>query len=69
MQLFNIMLKPAGAAGYIAAARLTLDETPARGAEIVVELAGQIIRGTVEEIFIPPGCDEHCIATIFASAA
>ena len=69
MQLFNIMLKPAGAAGYVAAARLTLDEMPARGAEIVVELAGQIIRGTVEEIFVPPGCDEHCTATIFASAA
>ena len=69
MQIFNLMLKPAGGAGYVAAGQLTLDGTPGRGAGIAIEFEGRALTGTVDELFIPPGCDEHCIATIFASAA
>jgi len=69
MQVFNIMLKPAGAAGYVAAGQIALDDPPVRGAGIAIEFEGRVLAGTVDELFIPPGCDEHCIATIFASAA
>jgi hypothetical protein len=69
MQIFNIMLKPAGAAGYVAAGQLALDDPPLRGASIAIEFEGRTLASRVDELFVPPGCDEHCIATIFASAA
>jgi hypothetical protein len=68
MPIFNVMLKPPGAQSYVAAGRIELADAPADGAAIALDYEGRAIRGTVDRLFIPPGCDEHCIGTIFASA-
>ena len=69
MQLFNVMLRGKGESGYAAAGRLELAAKPRRGEEIAVEREGRVVRGTIDELYIPPGCDEHCMGTIFASAS
>ena len=68
MHVFNVMLKPAGAQSYVAAGRVELADPPADGAVIALDHEGRPVRGTVDRLFIPPGCEEHCIGTIFASA-
>ena len=65
--IFTVMLRPRGAASYVEAGRLTFEGAPGRGAEIDIAIAGRAARGVIDEVFIPPGCEEHCIGTIFAS--
>jgi hypothetical protein len=66
---FAVMLRPHGAAGYEAAGRCGLTAMPVRGASLALTtFDGRAIAGTVDEVFIPPGCDEHCTGTLFISA-
>jgi hypothetical protein len=36
---------------------------------IEVDCDGRKLRGFVEAIFIPPGCEENCIGTVFLAEA
>jgi hypothetical protein len=65
--LFTIMVRASGAAAYVAASRCALEAAPARGEAINLTLEGRTIRGVVDELFIPPGCEEHCVGTVFVS--
>jgi len=62
------MLRAAGAPDFKPAGEATLAALPAQGAVLEIARSGGRIRGTVEAIFIPPGCEEHCIATVFVAA-
>ena len=65
---FQIMLRAAGAADFKRAGAARLDAAPLRGS--VIEIAcddGRILRGLVDAIFIPPGCEENCVGTVFLS--
>ena len=42
---------------------------PARGQAIEFAYGGRSVRGTVDALFIPPGCEENCIGTVFVSEA
>jgi hypothetical protein len=42
-----------------------LETQPPRGALIEVDCDGRKLRGLVEAVFIPPGCEENCIGTMF----
>lgn len=66
---YQIMLRTHGTADFkrVGAARLAAQ--PARGAVIDVECAGRQLRGVVDAVFIPPGCEENCVGTIFLSEA
>jgi len=46
---------------------MALAGTPARGAEIAIEHAGRTVSATVDALFIPPGCEENCVGTVFVT--
>jgi hypothetical protein len=65
---FLIMLRAAGAADFKRAGPARLAAAPVRGS--VIEIAcddGRMLRGVVDAIFTPPGCEENCIGTVFLS--
>jgi hypothetical protein len=66
---YQIMLRAHGAADFKRAGQASLGAQPARGAVIEVECGGRKLRGVVDALFIPPGCEENCVGTIFLSEA
>ncbi len=62
---FHILVMAKGSAHFVKAGQITMHDEPPRGAEIVIEEDGRMIRGRVDQVHIPPGCDEHCLGTIF----
>ena len=62
---YHIMLRPTGAADFRRAGSVRLATQPPQGALLEVEEGGCRRRGIVEAVFIPPGCEENCIGTIF----
>jgi hypothetical protein len=66
---YHIMLRASGAADFRRAGSVRLEAQPPRGAVIEVNCDGRKLRGFVEAIFIPPGCEENCIGTMFLAEA
>jgi hypothetical protein len=66
---YHIMLRGRDAADFRRAGSVRLEMQPARGTVIEVECDGRKLRGFVEAIFIPPGCEENCIGTVFLAEA
>ena len=66
---YHIMLRAAGAADFRRAGVAQLDAAPQRGSVIELACEGRRLRGLVEAIFIPPGCEENCVGTIFLAEA
>lgn len=64
---YQIMLRARGAADFKRVGPARLGAMPARGAVIEISCAGQVLRGVVDAIFIPPGCEENCVGTVFLS--
>jgi hypothetical protein len=62
---YNILVMPKGSLHYVTAGRKTMPEAANPNTEIDVVLAGRAIRGVIAQIYTPPGCDEHCIGTLF----
>ena len=62
---YHIMLRANGAADFRRAGSVRLETQPPRGAVIEVNWEARALRGTVEAVFIPPGCEENCIGTLF----
>jgi hypothetical protein len=65
--VFAVMLRSHGAADYQPVGNRELETAPARGTAIAFDRDGRTVRGTVAAIFIPPGCEENCIGTVFVS--
>jgi len=66
---YHIMLRARGAPDFRRAGSVRLDAQPPRGSIIEVHRAGRPLRGLVEAVFIPPGCEENCIGTLFVAEA
>jgi hypothetical protein len=66
---FAVMLRTKGSAGYVTAGHAALAAQPSRGETIELAHCGRSVRGTVDALFIPPGCEENCIGTLFVSEA
>ncbi|HXE30099.1 MAG TPA: hypothetical protein VN656_16385 [Stellaceae bacterium] len=66
---YHIMLRASGAADFRRAGSVRLEAQPPRGSVIEVDCDGRKLRGFVEAIFIPPGCEENCIGTLFLAEA
>jgi hypothetical protein len=64
---YTILLRSPGASDYRPAGHFQLATAPVSGKAIAFERDGQAVCGTVDEVFIPPGCDENCIGTVFVS--
>jgi|KBSMisStaDraftv2_1062788.scaffolds.fasta_scaffold2886552_2 hypothetical protein len=62
---YHIMLRANGAADFRRAGSVRLEAQPPRGSVIEVDCEGRTLRGFVEAVFIPPGCEENCIGTVF----
>lgn len=67
--IFNILLMSAGSGHYAKAGQTALPAPPRPGEAIAIDLEGRQIRGIVDQVYIPPGCDEHCIGTLFLHEA
>lgn len=66
---YNILVMAKGSAHYAKAGQKTLAAAPRVSASIALEFDGKTIRGVIAQIYTPPGCDEHCIGTLFVRAA
>ncbi len=66
---YHIMLRASGAADFRRAGSVRLETQPPRGSVIEVSCDGRTLRGFVEAVFIPPGCEENCIGTVFLAEA
>jgi hypothetical protein len=64
---YQIMWRASSAADFKRAGPALIPTQPVRGAMIEVECSGQLLRGVVDAIFIPPGCEENCVGTVFLS--
>ena len=65
---YHIMLRASGAADFQRAGAVRLETMPGQGTVIEFVHEGAVLRGTVEAVFIPPGCEENCIGTVFLAA-
>jgi len=61
------MLRARGVADFQRLGPRQFGSAPTRGAIVDLPHDGQTIRARVAEIFIPPGCEENCIGTVFLS--
>ncbi|HWE71989.1 MAG TPA: hypothetical protein VG328_02435 [Stellaceae bacterium] len=66
---YHIMLRVRDGVDFRRAGSVRLATQPPRGTVIEVECEGCWLRGIVEAIFIPPGCEENCIGTVFLAEA
>ncbi|HEX4191531.1 MAG TPA: hypothetical protein VHY80_00475, partial [Stellaceae bacterium] len=66
---YHIMLRARDAVDFRRAGSVRLAIQPPRGTVIEVECDGRTLRGSVEAIFIPPGCEENCVGTVFLAEA
>lgn len=62
---YHVMLRAAGATDFHRAGVAQLDAAPRQGSVIELSCDGRALRGLVEAVFIPPGCEENCVGTIF----
>lgn len=63
---YNVLLMARGGNHYVKAGQKIMTTAPARDAVIDLVLDGRTVTVIVEHIHTPPGCDEHCIGTLFA---
>jgi len=66
---YHIMLRAGGAADFRRAGSVRLAAQPARGTMVEIDCEGRRLRGLVEAVFVPPGCEENCIGTLFLAEA
>jgi hypothetical protein len=62
---YHIMLRTKDAADFRRAGAIRLDSQPPQGTALDIEYDGRALRGLIEAVFIPPGCEENCIGTLF----
>jgi hypothetical protein len=62
---FHVLLRAAGAGDFKRAGTVRLETVPTQGSAIAIECEGRRLRGVVTTVIIPPGCDEHCVGTVF----
>ena len=66
---YNILIMTRGSAHYAKAGQKTLAAPLQAAAAIELDFAGRRIRGVVAQVYTPPGCDEHCLGTLFVREA
>ena len=66
---YNILVMAKGSAHYAKVGQKTLGAAPRASASIELEVGGKTVRGIIAQIYTPPGCDEHCIGTLFVREA
>jgi len=62
---YNILLKRIGTAHYAKAGRKIAAAEPQPAAMIEIACGDTVVHGVVDHVYTPPGCDEHCIGTLF----
>jgi len=66
---YNLLVKATGGGHYVKAGQWTAPGAPHEKAEIELTLDGRALHGVIDQVYTPPGCDEHCIGTLFISEA
>jgi hypothetical protein len=64
---FTIMLRTRDAVDFKHAGVAILAAMPQQGGTLDVTIEGRAIRGIVDALFVPPGCEENCVGTVFLS--
>lgn len=65
---YNLHFKAEKSGYYVKAGQQVLADKPQRGMEIDIEVEGRKLRAVIDHIYVPPGCDEHCIGSLFLHA-
>ncbi len=66
---YHILVMQMGSGHYVMAGQKTMPEAAIPDTEIDVAFAGRAFRGVIAQVYTPPGCDEHCIGTLFVREA
>jgi hypothetical protein len=62
---YNLLVMAKGGSHYVKAGQKLMSGAPGHEAEIDLALDGRAIHGVIAQVYTPPGCDEHCIGTLF----
>jgi|HubBroStandDraft_6_1064221.scaffolds.fasta_scaffold1265526_2 hypothetical protein len=62
---YNLLVMAKGSGHYVKAGQQVMHRVPTPDTEIDLALEGRAIRGVIDQVYTPPGCDEHCIGTLF----
>lgn len=65
---YNLLFKTEKSGYFVKAGQQVIADKPQRGMEIDIEVEGRKVRAVIEHIYVPPGCDEHCIGNLFVRA-
>ena len=66
---YNLLVMAKGSSHYVKAGQQVMHRVPTPDTAIDVMLDGRAIRGVIDQVYTPPGCDEHCIGTLFIREA
>ena len=64
---FAVMLRAKDRVDYVTAGHISRAAAPSRGETIEFAWRRRSVRGIVDALVIPPGCEENCIGTVFVS--
>lgn len=62
---YNLLLMPKGGGHYVKAGQKVMSGIPSHETEIDLAVDGRAIHGVVAQVYMPPGCGEHCMGTLF----
>jgi hypothetical protein len=62
---YNLLVMAKDSGHYVKAGQQIMHWVPTPDTAIDVTLDGRAIRGVIDQVYTPPGCDEHCIGTLF----
>jgi hypothetical protein len=66
---YNLLLKRTGTTHYAKAGRKIMAVEPALAGMIDIDCGDTVVPAVVDQVYTPPGCDEHCIGTLFLHEA
>jgi len=62
---YNLLVMAKSIGHYAKAGQIEMQDAPSAATEIDVVFDRRLIHGTIDQVYTPPGCDEHCIGTLF----
>jgi hypothetical protein len=62
---YNLLVMAKRGSHYVKAGQKVMSSAPGHATEIDLALDGRAIHGIIAQVYTPPGCDEHCIGTLF----
>jgi hypothetical protein len=62
---YNLLVMTTGSSHYVKAGQQEMPGIPSRETAIDLAIDGRALHGIIDQVYTPPGCEEHCIGTLF----